>query len=124
RLCQQRIHIRPAGAGLAAAAADLARLRRQLHHRRPVDLPPRPGGREHRDRRTWHMSYADWVAITGFVGMFVLMGLRVPIGIAMGIVGVLGFGAIRGMAPAFNLLTTSPVRTVTDFNLSLVPFFV
>lgn len=70
------------------------------------------------------MSYADWVAVTGFVGMFVLMGLRVPIGIAMGIVGVFGFGAIRGMTPAFNLLTTSPVRTITDFNLSLVPFFV
>lgn len=70
------------------------------------------------------MSYADWVAVLGFVAMFVLMGLRVPIGIAMGLVGVFGFGAIRGMTPAFNLLTTSPVRTVTDFNLSLVPFFV
>jgi C4-dicarboxylate transporter DctM subunit len=70
------------------------------------------------------MSYADWVAVLGFVGMFVLMGLRVPIGIAMGIVGVVGFGAIRGINPALNLLTTSPVRTITDFNLSLVPFFV
>ena len=70
------------------------------------------------------MSYADWVAVLGFVAMFVLMALRVPIGVAMGLVGVFGFGAIRGMTPAFNLLTTSPVRTVTDFNLSLVPFFV
>lgn len=70
------------------------------------------------------MTYADWVAVLGFVAMFVLMGLRVPIGIAMGVVGVAGFGAIRGMTPALNLLTTSPVRTVTDFNLSLVPFFV
>lgn len=70
------------------------------------------------------MTYADWVAVWGFVGMFVLMGLRVPIGIAMGIVGVVGFGAIRGVTPALNLLTTSPIRTITDFNLSLVPFFV
>lgn len=70
------------------------------------------------------MSYADWVAIFGFAGMFALMALRVPIGIAMGIIGVFGFGAIRGINPALNLLTTSPVRTITDFNLSLVPFFV
>ena len=70
------------------------------------------------------MTYADWVAVWGFIGMFVLMGLRVPIGIAMGIVGVVGFGAIRGITPALNLLTTSPIRTITDFNLSLVPFFV
>lgn len=70
------------------------------------------------------MSYADWIAIGGFVAMFVLMALRVPIGIAMGLVGVFGFGAIRGINPALNLLTTSPVRTITDFNLSLVPFFV
>lgn len=70
------------------------------------------------------MSYADWIAILGFVAMFGLMALRVPIGIAMGLVGVFGFAAIRGITPAMNLLTTSPVRTVTDYNLSLVPFFV
>ncbi len=70
------------------------------------------------------MSTADWVAILGFVAMFVLMGLRVPLGVAMGLVGVFGFAAMRGFGPAFNLLTTSPLRVITDFNLSLVPFFV
>ena len=70
------------------------------------------------------MSTADWVAILGFVAMFVLMGLRVPLGVAMGLVGVFGFAMIRGIQPALNLLTTSPIRVITDFNLSLVPFFV
>lgn len=70
------------------------------------------------------MSYGDWVAIAGFAAMFVLMALRVPIGVSMGLVGVFGFGAMRGMTSAFNLLATSPVRTITDFNLSLIPFFV
>lgn len=70
------------------------------------------------------MLYTDWIAILGFVAMFVLMGLRVPIGVAMGLVGVFGFAAIRGTAPALNLLTTSPFRVVTDFNLTLVPFFI
>jgi len=70
------------------------------------------------------MSTADWVAILGFVAMFVLMALRVPLGVAMGFVGVFGFASIRGIQPALNLLTTSPIRVITDFNLSLVPFFV
>ena len=42
---------------------------------------------------------ADAVAILGFVALFVLMLLRVPIGMAMGLVGVAGFGYLdRGMA--------------------------
>ena len=31
---------------------------------------------------------------------------------------------MRGWTPALNLLTTSPIRVITDFNLSLVPFFI
>ncbi|WP_028035428.1 TRAP transporter large permease [Chelativorans sp. J32] len=70
------------------------------------------------------MSLGDLTALLGFIAMFVLMALRVPIGIAMGLVGVFGFAAIRGIMPALNLLTTSPFRVVTDFNLTLVPFFI
>ncbi|MCQ1854018.1 TRAP transporter large permease [Neorhizobium galegae] len=70
------------------------------------------------------MNSADLVAIGGFVAMFVLMGLRVPLGVSMGLVGVFGFAAMRGIAPALNLLTTSPIRVITDFNLTLVPFFI
>ncbi len=70
------------------------------------------------------MSAADLIAISGFVVLFVLMALRVPIGIAMGLVGVGGFASIVGWKPALNLLAQSPVRTITDFNLSLIPFFI
>ena len=70
------------------------------------------------------MAYGDLVAVGGFVALFALLLLRVPIGIALGLVGVIGFGAIRGVQPALNLLATSPIRTVTDFNLTLVPFFI
>ena len=70
------------------------------------------------------MAHTDWIAILGFVAMFVIMGLRVPIGIAMGLVGVFGFAAIRGIDPALNLLATSPIRVITDFQLSLVSFFI
>jgi C4-dicarboxylate transporter DctM subunit len=70
------------------------------------------------------MSASDVVAISGFVVLFALMALRVPIGIAMGLVGIGGFAAITGPQPALNLLAQSPIRTVTDFNLSLIPFFI
>jgi C4-dicarboxylate transporter, DctM subunit len=70
------------------------------------------------------MSSADWIAVIGFVALFAMMIVRVPIGIAMSIVGVAGFAAIAGWSPALNLLTTSPMRTVTDYNLSLIPLFV
>lgn len=70
------------------------------------------------------MNTADLVAIGGFATMFVLMGLRVPLGVSMGLVGIFGFAAMRGINPALNLLTTSPIRVITDFNLTLVPFFI
>ncbi len=66
----------------------------------------------------------DLIAISGFAALFAMMILRVPIGIAMGLVGVGGFAAVVGWKPALNLLAQSPIRTVTDFNLTLIPFFV
>jgi C4-dicarboxylate transporter DctM subunit len=70
------------------------------------------------------MSKADFVAVAGFVVLFAMMALRVPIGVAMGLVGVGGFAAITGIKPALNLLAQSPIRVITDFNLSLIPFFI
>ena len=70
------------------------------------------------------MTSGDWTALAGFFILFAMMGLRVPIGIAMGLVGVFGFAAIRGLSPALNLLASAPVSVITDFNLSLVSFFI
>lgn len=64
------------------------------------------------------------IAIAGFVALFGMMALRVPIGVAMGIVGVGGFAAVVHPSPALNLLSQSPVASITDFNLTLIPFFI
>lgn len=64
------------------------------------------------------------VALVGFVLMFALLMLRVPIGIAMGIAGVLGFGLLSGFAPALNLLANVPLSVLTDYNLSVIPMFI
>ncbi|MFZ4479794.1 MAG: TRAP transporter large permease [Rhodoferax sp.] len=64
------------------------------------------------------------VAAAGFALMFLLMAVRVPIGIAMGISGVVGFGLIAGFTPAINLLASVPLSVVTDYNLSVIPMFI
>ena len=66
----------------------------------------------------------DAVAVTGFVSLFALMMLRVPVGIAMGTVGVLGFGYLIGdIHPALKLLAQSPIRTATDAEFAVIPLF-
>jgi C4-dicarboxylate transporter DctM subunit len=66
----------------------------------------------------------DLVALVGFIALFVMMLLRVPIGVAMGLVGLGGFATVVGIDPALNLLATSPLRTVTNYDLSIIPMFV
>jgi tripartite ATP-independent transporter DctM subunit len=65
----------------------------------------------------------DAVAITGFVILFVLMLLRVPVGMAMGLVGVTGFGYLAGGGTALKMVGQTSMRTVTDFNFAVVPMF-
>jgi tripartite ATP-independent transporter DctM subunit len=63
------------------------------------------------------------VALLGFVALFTMMFLRVPVGIAMGVVGITGFGYLNGFTPAMRLLAQSPIRTVTDANFAVIPLF-
>ena len=65
----------------------------------------------------------SYVAIGGFAALFALMLLRFPIGLAMGAVGVVGFGSIVGFAPALKLLAQSPIRTATDAGFAVIPMF-
>jgi C4-dicarboxylate transporter, DctM subunit len=66
----------------------------------------------------------DAVAALGFIALFTLMMLRVPVGIAMGTVGVLGFGYLIGdIKPALKLLAQSPIRTATDAEFAVIPLF-
>jgi tripartite ATP-independent transporter DctM subunit len=65
----------------------------------------------------------DTVAILGFVSLFVLMLLRVPIGMAMGLVAVSGFGYLTSAGPALKIVGHTTMRTVTDFNFAVIPLF-
>jgi len=63
------------------------------------------------------------VAVIGFVTLFVLMLLRVPVGMAMGLVGVTGFGYLVGFTPAMKLVGQTTMRTVTDYTFGVIPMF-
>src|ERR1700686_1767891 len=69
-----------------------------------------------------HLS-TDAAAITGFVVLFVLMLLRVPVGMAMGLVGVSGFAYLVGGGPALELIGQTAMRTVTDYTCGVIPMF-
>src|SRR4051794_20516510 len=65
----------------------------------------------------------DAVAALGFVALFALMLLRVPVGMAMGLVGVTGFGYLVGFTPALKLVGQTSMRTVTDYTFGVIPMF-
>jgi tripartite ATP-independent transporter DctM subunit len=62
-------------------------------------------------------------AALGFVAMFALMGLRVPIAFAMAIVGLVGIGLMRSW-PAAMSSTTTEILDIAKYTLSVVPLFV
>src|SRR5712672_169845 len=66
---------------------------------------------------------ADTIAVLGFVVLFALMLLRVPVGMAMGLVGVSGYAYLSGGAPALKLVGQTSMRTVTDYQFGVIPMF-
>jgi C4-dicarboxylate transporter, DctM subunit len=57
------------------------------------------------------------------VALFALMLLRVPVGMAMGLVGVSGYAYLMGGTPALKLIGQTSMRTVTDYTFGVIPMF-
>ncbi|HWE17351.1 MAG TPA: TRAP transporter large permease [Hyphomicrobiaceae bacterium] len=70
------------------------------------------------------MSEQTLVATVGCVAVLVLMLIRVPIAVSLGAVAVAGFAYLVGPGPAVGILIDSPIRTVTNFNFSVIPMFI
>ncbi len=65
----------------------------------------------------------DLIAVIGFLALFALMLLRVPVGMAMGLVGITGYSWIAGAGPALKLVGQTSMRTVTDYTFGVIPMF-
>ena len=63
-------------------------------------------------------------AVLGFLAVFAMAFLRIPLAVAMAIAGIVGMGLLRGWQPAFS--STSQVIFETGFHyvLSVIPLFV
>src|SRR5258706_16049013 len=57
------------------------------------------------------------------MGLSVLTPMRVPPGMAMGLVGVTGYAMIAGSGPALKLVGQTSMRTVTDYTFGVIPMF-
>ena len=64
------------------------------------------------------------VVLLGLAGMFVLILLHVPLGVAMGIAGVVGFGVLANFMPAYTLLASETASAFTSQDLATIPLFI
>ncbi|WP_397474493.1 TRAP transporter large permease [Pusillimonas sp.] len=62
--------------------------------------------------------------LLGFVVLFTLMGLRVPIAFAMGLVGFAGFGLLVNWGAAAAMVTNTAYETGLTYSLAVVPLFI
>lgn len=64
------------------------------------------------------------VALIGFIALFALLMLGVPVGFGMAIVGFAGFAVIVGTAPAGALAGQIVYDNASNFSLSVLPLFI
>lgn len=65
-----------------------------------------------------------WPGLLGFAAVLALIGLRVPVAVAMGITGVVGLWILNGFDTAWFLLGNQPFEAVFPYGLSVVPLFI
>ena len=64
------------------------------------------------------------VGIVGFLVMVALIFLRMPVAIALGLVGTVGYAVLNGWTQAFLVLSRVPLTFASAYDLSVVPLFV
>lgn len=64
------------------------------------------------------------IALAGFAGMLALIAMRMPVGLAMLVVGGLGYAGFTGVPVFLNYLKTTPYYLFSNYTLSVIPLFV
>ena len=63
------------------------------------------------------------IGSSGFVLLLILLALRMPIGVAMLVVGGVGFASIDGWARLLAFLDTTPYETLASPSFAVIPLF-
>jgi len=64
------------------------------------------------------------IGVLGVVLLMVLLFMRMPIAVAMGVVGVLGMGVVVGFEAGLSILKTAPFAAIARYGFSVVPLFI
>ncbi len=64
------------------------------------------------------------ISVIGFAAVLALVFLRMPIAIAMGLVGVAGYSQLTGFKAAVSMAARLIIDTAQDYGLSVVPLFI
>ncbi len=63
------------------------------------------------------------VGIIGFIVIILLLLLNTPVAVAMGVVGVVGFGYLVGWSESLSILKTVPYLSLAAYGMSVIPLF-
>ncbi|HTO60906.1 MAG TPA: TRAP transporter large permease [Bradyrhizobium sp.] len=66
----------------------------------------------------------ETIGLLGIIALLTLIFLRVPVGIAMGIVGFFGYASVDGFDRALRVLGQTPYDIASGYTLSVVPLFI
>lgn len=64
------------------------------------------------------------MALAGFALSFVLIFMRVPIAVALGVTGVIGFGMLTGWKQSFVMLGLTTREAAMSYSMVVIPLFV
>jgi tripartite ATP-independent transporter DctM subunit len=70
------------------------------------------------------MTGGDMIGLIGIAVLLGLLVLRMPIGIAMLLVGIVGFAILHGFKPALFALGTYPYSYAAVYDFAVIPLFV
>jgi tripartite ATP-independent transporter DctM subunit len=70
------------------------------------------------------MSRSEWIGLAGIAILLLMMAMRVPIGIAMLLVGIVGFAILNGPTAALAALGTYPYQYAGVYDFAVIPLFV
>lgn len=65
-----------------------------------------------------------FTGILGLVALFALLALRMPVGIAMMIIGAVGIAILNGLPAALGTLGSEPFVLASNFELLIIPLFI
>jgi tripartite ATP-independent transporter DctM subunit len=65
-----------------------------------------------------------FVGIVGIVALFVLLAIRIPVGLVMMMIGAVGVGVLNGWPAAMAMLGSEPFVIASNFELMIIPLFV